>query len=183
VIRPKDDYRYGYRLWLDDAFELLLRSELLNAEGKAIEQIMFTDIHVLESIDDARLKPNISGKEYRWLIDDEGRHDSSSSDMPGWQAENVPGGFVLKQNVMQRLPEHKGMVNHLLYSDGLASVSVYIEPLPENIDVLRGASQMGAVNAFGRVVDDYHVTAVGEVPAATVELISSSLQYVKRDRQ
>jgi sigma-E factor negative regulatory protein RseB len=179
MIHPRDNYRYGYRLWLDDAFELLLGSELLDGEGNPIEQVMFTDIRVMENIDEARLKPNIAGKEYKWLIDDENTQDSSSTEMPGWRAENVPGGFELKQNVMQRLPEHTGMVNHLLYSDGLASVSVYIEPLPRNIDVLRGASQMGAVNAFGRVIDDYHVTAVGEVPAGTVKLISSSLQYVK----
>lgn len=182
MIRPKDEFRYGYRLWLDDAFELLLRSELLDGQGNVVEQVMFTDIRLLENMDAERLKPNIAENEYKWVTDDEPvqRLDVSK---PDWHAEKLPGGFVLTRDSMQRLPEHNVMVNHLLFSDGLASVSVYVEPVTAGEDVLRGNSQMGAVNAYGRVIDEYHVTAVGEVPAGTVEMIASSLRHMKGNGQ
>jgi sigma-E factor negative regulatory protein RseB len=178
AIRPKDKYRYGYRLWLDDAFELLLRSDLLDNEGNAVEQVMFTDIKLVESIDENRLLPNISGKEYNWVTgDDKHAKYDHADEGKGWNAVNVPAGFYLKHKNVHRMPENPRAVNHLLYSDGLASVSVYIEAYDDSADVLKGASRMGAVNAFGNVVGKHHVTAVGEVPRATVELISSSVQY------
>ncbi len=178
AIRPKDQFRYGYRLWLDDAFELLLRSDLLDNDGNAVEQVMFTDIKLLESIDESRLLPNISGKEYNWVTgDDNHDKDDHADERMGWNAVKLPTGFYLKHKNVHRMPENPRAVNHLLYSDGLASVSVYIEAYDESADILRGASRMGAVNAFGNIVGKHHVTAVGEVPRATVEMISSSVKY------
>lgn len=180
AIRPRDEYRYGYRLWMDDAFELLLRSELLDNEGNAVEQVMFTDIKLLESIDDKRLLPNISGKEYNWMTGDDNHKDASyKATNMGWYASQLPGGFALKHKNLHRLPDNKQSVAHLLYSDGLASVSVYIESYDESADNLKGASRMGAVNAYGNVVGNHHITAVGEVPRATVELFSTSVSYQK----
>lgn len=178
AIIPRDKYRYGYRLSLDDAFELLLSSELLDNEGKAVEQVMFTNITLLQDIDDKALLPNISGKEYHWVTD-EGSHteDASNAANMGWYAGQLPGGFVLKYKHIQHMPENKQKVAHLLYSDGLASVSVYIESYDKLSDNLKGASQMGAVNAYGNILGKHHITAVGEVPRATVELISRSVGY------
>lgn len=177
MIRPKDSFRYGYRLWIDDAFELLLSSELLDTQGNAIEQIMFTDLRLYEELDDNRLKPNISGKEYTWVTD---KDDKSSAPMPmddGWRADKIPQGFMLSHRNKHHLPDNRMPVEHIVYTDGLAWVSVYIEKLDARNDILQGASSMGAVNAYGRVMGDFHITAVGEVPQATVRLISSSVNH------
>ncbi len=179
VIKPQDKFRYGYRLWIDDAFELLLRSELLDSEGNAVEQIMFTDIKLYETIDEKLLQPNISGREYTWVTDDETPHDKPMMVDARWSVENKPKGFMLEHHNMHRLPESNLPVEHLVYTDGLAWVSVYIEKLASESDLLQGASSMGAVNAFGRIMGDYHITAVGEVPAVTVELLSSSVVHAK----
>ena len=179
AIQPKDEYRYGYRLWQDDAYELLLRSELLDSEGKAVEQVMFTDIKMLETIDDKHLLPNISGKEYNWVRgDDSHKHTSKQViDAMGWSVDSLPAGFTLKHKNIHRLPDNTKSVDHLLYSDGLASVSVYIESNETKADALNGASRMGAVNAYGNFIGKHHVTAVGEVPRVTVELFSRSISY------
>jgi len=179
VIKPQDKFRYGYRLWIDDAFELLLRSELLDPEGNAVEQIMFTDIKLYETIDEKLLQPNISGREYTWVTDDEKPHDKPMVVDARWSVKNKPKGFMLEHHNMHRLPESDLPVEHLVYTDGLAWVSIYIEKLASESDLLQGASSMGAVNAFGRIMGDYHITAVGEVPAVTVELLSSSVVHAK----
>ncbi len=177
MIRPKDNFRYGYRLWIDDAFELLLGSELLDAQGDAVEQIMFTELRPYEKIDAERLKPNIIGKEYTWVTD---KDNKASAPMPmddGWRAEKMPEGFMLSHRNKHHLPDNRMPVEHIVYTDGLAWVSVYIEKIDAQNESLRGASSMGAVNAYGRVMGNYHVTAVGEVPLSTVQLISNSVNH------
>jgi len=179
LIKPQDKFRYGYRLWIDDAFELLLRSELLDTEGNAVEQIMFTDIKLYETIDQELLEPDIDGREYKWVTDDESSHDAPMSVDTRWSVEGIPKGFMLEHHNMHRLPETNLPVEHLVYTDGLAWVSVYIEKLSSGSELLQGASSMGAVNAYGRIMGQYHITAVGEVPAVTVELLNSSIVHKK----
>jgi len=179
VIKPQDRFRYGYRLWIDDAFELLLRSELLDPEGNAVEQIMFTDIKLHETLDNDLLKPSISGREFTWVTDDEATHNEPMPVDPNWRVQKTPDGFMLAHHNMHNLPDSNLPVEHLVYTDGLAWVSVYIEKLGKDADTLKGATSMGAVNAYGRVMGQYQVTAVGEVPAMTVELLSSSVIHTK----
>ena len=57
-IRPIDKYRYGYQLWIDKNSRLLLKSELKNQLGVTLEQIMFTQLNVLDDIDDTLLEPS-----------------------------------------------------------------------------------------------------------------------------
>ena len=79
-------------------------------------------------------------------------------------------------NRHHNMPNQKA-VRHLVFTDGLASVSVFIEKHQASMPNLVGASRMGAVNAFGRLIQNHHVTAVGEVPRATVQMISESVRY------
>ena len=181
LIKPQDGFRYGYRLWIDDAFELLLRSELLDPEGTAVEQIMFTDIKLYESIDNKLLEPDLDGRQYNWVTDDEAPHDKPIP-MPvdvKWSVKNKPQGFMLEHHNMHKLPETNLPVEHLVFTDGLAWVSVYIEKLSSDAEMLEGASTMGAVNAYGRIMGNYHITAVGEVPAVTVKLLSTSIEHTE----
>jgi len=174
LIKPRDELRYGYRLWIDDAFELLLRSELLDTQGNAVEQVMFTDIRLHETLDSSLLEPNISGHEYTWVTDDENKQAPMPRDKR-WKVANNPHGFTVSHHNKQKLPDSRMPVEHLVLSDGLAWVSVYIEKNVKTPGLLQGPSSMGAVNAYGRVMGNYHVTAVGEVPSETVELLSGVL--------
>jgi len=176
-INPKDLYRYGYRLWIDESSNLLLKSELVDSQGAVLEQMMFTQIEIVDEIPDAMLKPAISGESFTWHGDDEKIEKDGEIDR-SWQVANMPSGFVVSARYKQQMPNSSQPAEHVIISDGLASVSVYIEPFNAESQSFVGASRMGAVNIFGLIQQDHQVTVVGEVPMSTVEMISKSIRYV-----
>ena len=175
VIVPSDRYRYGHRLWIDNETGLLLKTHLVDERGQLLEQFMFTEIEFMDSIPDELLKPRIIGDAYTWYEAEQAEDTETSSDS-GWVAKNLPAGFNTDMDRSHNMPNKK-LVRHLVFSDGLASVSIFIERSQKRTTSLVGSSRMGAVNAYGRLLNDYYVTAVGEVPSATVKLISESVVY------
>ncbi len=165
-VAPRDIYRYGYRLWVDNASGLLLKSELLD-DDRILEQVMFTSIELLPE-DEGGSPPEASEPQVK---DDQAAPKMSDS---SWSVTDLPEGFVLSN--LRRADKDNG-VEHLVFTDGLASVSVFIESAerPENSFV--GYSRLGAVNAFGAIVSGHQVTVVGEVPKAAVRRIGASLQH------
>lgn len=176
-IQAADGYRYGYDLWFDEQTGLLLGAELRDNEGQVIERIMMLDFKLQPQINPQDLAPSLSGEGFTWLTHP-GDQDSASKPPEGvaaeWSIGQLPPGFELEMDRMQMLPGHDVAVRHLLFSDGLTAVSVYIEAADER-DGLDGALHVGALSAFGRDVSGYRVIAVGEVPAATVEILASAL--------
>jgi sigma-E factor negative regulatory protein RseB len=181
VIIPKDNYRYGYRLWLDQSNWLLLKSEMRNATGETVEQLMFTDVHVVDSIPESMLKPGIASEKFTWFNGElSNEHDSlRQMDGLGWHAANLPSGYLIKDHYSQAMPGNNTPVEHMVISDGLATVSVYIEPFSAESQTFVGASNVGATNIFGSIIDDYHVTVVGVVPESTVQIIATSIRHDK----
>ncbi|WP_455211592.1 MucB/RseB C-terminal domain-containing protein [Kaarinaea lacus] len=175
-INPKDLYRYGYRLWLEETSNLLLKSELVNSQGEVLEQMMFTQIDIVDHIPEAMLKPAVSGESFTWH--GEGENGANDLDVDwAWQVVNLPSGFMISARYKQQMPNSSQPAEHVIISDGLASVSVYIEPFNAESQSFVGASRMGAVNIFGSVHEDHQVTVVGEVPMPTVEMIAQSIRY------
>ena len=91
-------------------------------------------------------------------------------------SEEPPPGFRLTESRVRTLPGSDHPVEHLVYSDGLASVSVFVEPSDATDQALSGLSRMGAAHAFTLILDGQQITAVGEVPPNTVERIARSLR-------
>lgn len=179
VISPKDRFRYGHSLWVDSETGLLLKTHLVDEQGRLLEQFMFTEIEFMESIPDSMLKPRITGDTYTWheakqpdadIIPEHGHENEE------WIVQRLPAGFSNDMKRHHNMPNQK-TVRHLVFTDGLASVSVFIEKHKPSMPNLVGGSSMGAVNAFGKLIKIYHVTAVGEVPQATVQMISESVVY------
>lgn len=177
-VMPRDRYRYGYRLWLDAHTGMLLRSDLLDSHGHTVERVMFTSLNYPQNISDAELKAAEIRPGFIWNIQGDSEKLSAAEERAHWQAMRLPPGFVLSLKDVQRVAGVSQPVRHLVYSDGLASVSVFAEANAPRRNALIGPSQMGAINAFGRQVGDHHVTVVGEVPAATVELIAQAMSLV-----
>lgn len=176
IIKPKDAYRYGYYLWADKETGLLLRSSLVNLQGEVVEQFMFTNIEIGKKIKLADLKSRYSGKKWVWHREKE-IHQSAEQETR-WKVKNLPKGYTLSHRIMRNMPMGNMTVEHLVYSDGLAAISVFIEPPSKNSDhKMKGATGMGAVHAFGTVVNNHQITVVGEVPAATVALVGKSIAY------
>jgi sigma-E factor negative regulatory protein RseB len=177
TVDPHDGFRYGYRLWMDRDLGLLLKSELIDAQGEIVEQLVYTNIDLPASIPDELLEPAISGAGYTWYNDDRSEPVTASAadNEPGWYPGWLPDGFELSEVARDPILASRDPVEHLVFSDGLASVSVFIEQLDAASEPLAGLDTMGAVNAYGRMIEDYQITVVGEVPAITVERISRSI--------
>lgn len=175
VIQPKDNYRYGHRLWVDEKTGLLLKTHLIDEKGELLEQFMFTEIEFLDVVPEHLLKPAISGDEYTWYEAQETNDtDAVEQSKVTWSITQLPAGFNSDMQRSHNMP-NKTSVQQLVFSDGLASVSVFIEKHKAHSPNITGASHMGAVNAFGRKLNNYHITVVGEVPRATVQLIGESV--------
>ena len=177
-VTPHDRFRYGYRLWMDHDSGLLLKSEFTDEHGEIVEQLVYTNIELPESIPDEQLEPEASGAGYTWYRDEQNEApvpDNGAGAEPHWYPGWLPDGFALREHARDSILESRDPVEHLLFSDGLASISVFIERLDTTSEPLDGLDSMGAVNAFGSMVDDLQITVVGEVPAATVERVAASI--------
>jgi sigma-E factor negative regulatory protein RseB len=172
-IKPKDQFRYGYMLWLDQDTAMPLKSQLIDEEGKIVEQILFTEIDLPRSIPASALEPTIDTTGFT-LLKPPAAAQSSEQAIP-WRAATVPGGFKLSVATQSAIAGSEYPVEHLVYSDGLATVSVFIEDPNTKTEVSKGFSHVGSTNAFSLTLRGRTVTAVGEVPQQTVRTIASSL--------
>jgi sigma-E factor negative regulatory protein RseB len=176
-ILPRDRYRYGYRLWLDEATAMPLRSEVVNGEGKAVEVMHFTRLEVRDRIAARDLEPAVDATGFQWVR--ASRRAESSPANVGWRPRKVPPGFRLVATRVQVVPGVPMPVQHLIFSDGFASVSVFIEPGTAKGPSPPESTRVGSANAFSTQVKGHVVTAIGEVPAATVRDFATSVAPVE----
>jgi sigma-E factor negative regulatory protein RseB len=172
AIRPHDGYRYGYRIWLDVETGFPLQTKLIDADGEAIEQIKFAEIDLNKEIHASALAPSHSTENFRWL-NQSSRHVTRSVET-AWGSESLPQGFRAISTHEEQVASGKDSVVHILYSDGLASVSVFIAA--RDGDDQEGVSSVGGSNAYSAIVGDHRVTAVGKVPATTVQQIATTMR-------
>ena len=175
-IRPRDAYRYGHRLWLDHITAMPLKIQLLDPEGKALEQIQFVSMIVPAEISDARLQPDVEVEGFTWLEQDRLPPEDDVNPGEQWTTADSPPGFLLKEARIRTLPGAEHPVDHLVFSDGMATVSVFVEPVEATDRELSGLSRMGAAHAFTLILNGRQITAVGEVPPATVERLARALR-------
>jgi len=166
-IEARDGWRYGHRLWLDKETALPLRMALMGEQGQPLEQMMFTQLQMGAVPAAADLSPS-SPQDLKRIQSLPPGKDSD----PGWRVSSPPPGFSLRS--ARRL----GDSVQLLYSDGLASVSIYIEPLLPNNQRGESVSRRGAVNASSVWGNGRRVVAIGKVPARTVALFARNVQPV-----
>jgi sigma-E factor negative regulatory protein RseB len=181
AIRPRDALRFGYRFWIDRGSKMLLKSDLTGVDGKPIEQVMFTHLVIGSDIPAADLKPSLTGDGYTWhsqMNDSRKPGDQENAGEPDWRVQKLPAGFTLSSFQHKRMREEQNDAEHMVYSDGLATISVYVEDADTVHRPLVGHSGMGAMNAYGVQIDGSQVTVVGEVPVDTVKMIATSLQRV-----
>ncbi|MGA8259385.1 MAG: MucB/RseB C-terminal domain-containing protein [Arenicellales bacterium] len=183
MVLPKDDFRYGYDLWADEKSGLLLKAVLLDHDKHPIEQYLFTSVDIGGDIPESELEPVTPKDDLVWYGDAQGGDSSeesgSSSDMSAghWVIGRVPAGFMLTRKIKRLSPMRARVVEHYVYSDGLASVSVFVQAIDKGDHRARinGINKMGAVHAFGREINGHQITVVGEVPSQTVDLIGMSV--------
>ncbi len=175
-IKPIDEYRYGYQLWIDKQSNLLLKSELKNQQGTSLEQIIFAQITINDDIDDELLEPSFIDKDVT-IINNIQHGNAKNTKAPlSWKATWMPKGFSMNEHTRQAMMTSDIPVDHIVYSDGLAMVSIFIEKLSTTPDNKEGPATFGGVSAYSTLQNGYQITAVGEVPQDTVKQMADSVR-------
>lgn len=176
ALRPKDEFRYGYKLWADIASGMLLKARIVNEKGEAVEEFTFTQLSIGGNIGRDRLKSAFAGESRHWRIDNAGVVPANLA-KSGWTVNAGIPGFHKVIEVKRQLRQSQ-RVSQIVYSDGLAAVSIFIEPLELRREPAHpGMSSMGAVNIFTRELANHVVTVVGEAPPRTVRQIADTVEY------
>lgn len=172
LLTPRDNLRYGYRLYADAGSGMLLKAVTVDAGGETIEQFSFTQLsigHVTRDM--VRTRHSAS----TWRIDNA---DASPAQLAGWSLSAELPGFRKIVELKRRLGASRS-VGQVVYSDGLAAVSVFIEPLDAaRREAMRtGLASVGAIHIYTREVANHMITVVGEAPAVSVQRIADAVEY------
>lgn len=181
-VAAKDDFRYGYRLWIDENSAMPVKTQLVDAAGNVLEQIIFASLTTPGTIDDELLKPEVNTDGFKWM-----KRTPSDRPVPDpmvWSALSLPPGYKRVEGGVGSLPGLPRPAAHLMFTDGVAVVSVFIESQDPKADAGKqrmagaplGAAQLGAASAYTVVMDGHRVTAIGEVPPVTVKAIAETLR-------
>jgi len=183
VFQPRDKMRYTHKMWAHVDSGLLLKAVVLDESNRVIEQYAFTQLNIGGDID------------RKWIVSNKSPNKSSSKSMDqnisgnaasgdhaiqkesGWLAYALPAGFKKTTEVSRHLQGSNKLVTHLVYSDGLAGISVFIEKLGDRSGVKQGLSSNGLIHVFIKVLDENLLTVVGEVPPRTVIQVAESVRY------
>ena len=176
---PNDQFRYRFDLWIDQETGLVLRSDLIDNKGQMIDSYMFVELQIDESKLSGAATSAIGGTDYVWSFDPQSMMRVPVVDSP-WKVQSVPDGFQRIEHVRTYASADAVGYEHMVFSDELSSVSIFIRKDIENRDsYLDGLSRLGAVNAYSRVFGPYNITVIGEVPDPTVRRIADSIAFVQ----
>ncbi len=173
MIEPLDAYRYGRRIWLDVESKLPLQLELLDPEDRVLEAFVVTELIVGDVGQQAAdLESRPDGGAEPWKVLDRVEVPADRR----WRLTQLPQGFTEVKRSRRKDLTDSAPVDHILVTDGLASVSVYIKQQGEDSELDSASRRLGAVNVYNRRIDGYLVTVLGDVPPETVRLIGDGVQ-------
>lgn len=168
-IAPRDAYRHGYRLWLEESTHLLLRSAVVDAGKRTLEQFMFVALDIGAKPKESDLAQSGAGGPAEPPV------EMPLGGPPQWRVDDLPPGFFFLR--AQRPAEGPTQTEHQLYTDGLANVSVYVESRAENAPSLPDRAAMrGALSIYTRDAGAWKITVLGDVPPATAERMALSVR-------
>ena len=183
AITPRDQFRYGYEIWADTQTAVPLKVNLIGRDGVTMEQMMFTEVDFPAAIPDVAFEmPQPDGNRIQRVMRDPASVASPPAVPPAppetmaWDVDHLPPGFHVTMRELRVLPNNGGTIEHLLISDGLSAISIFSAHRTATSKPLNGTSQIGAVNAYGRMIGTFHVTVVGEAPPETVKMIGDGLK-------
>jgi sigma-E factor negative regulatory protein RseB len=189
IIKPHDKLRYTHKMWADSASGLLLKSEVLDEHNNVIEEYSFTELSIGKNVDRSWLAQekqaavsSIKPQHTAELRDEKIPHVAQAAQAKeppyasGWRVDAIPAGFKKIAEVQRRLHDREMPVTQIVYSDGLAGISVFIEQSDNDEDDKSGLSNQGLIQIYTRLADNYLITVVGEVPAKTVMQVGDSVR-------
>jgi sigma-E factor negative regulatory protein RseB len=180
LLKPRDEWRYGHEFWMDVASGLLLKATLIGAGGEALESFAFTQVKIGGPLEHGALKPGFDLERVRVQ---QVRTTELRPDDMGWTFRTVLPGFR-KVASMKRQAGGAGSSAaaeslHVVFSDGLATISVFIEP-GGPAGEQEATATLGPVNVYRRQIDEYRVVVMGEVPAVAVKRLGEGMERKRK---
>ena len=173
---PLDTYRYGHELCIETGSGMLLKSRTFDKEGETMESMMFTSFSMLESVPDSMFRRSTPLEGYTWKVAGFGPDGEMPPDH-AWKIRNLPPGFSLSSVTRRQTSVSKSPVQHIVLTDGLVSVSVFISKVEDPRNFYEGAHNKGVISAYARDLNRHQITVIGEVPEGTVKSIGESVFY------
>lgn len=182
VLEPKDALRYSYRFWIDSEYGLLLKSVMFNNRNETMESIGFNQIALMNTVALDWFRPKIDHNK-NYVMEREQEVVAESGSPVDWEIKVLPAGYRKVDQLTRKVHGRPGLVTHVIFSDGLASVSLFIEhmakppkdkPLPKNALITTGNTSF-----YTNVNNGHLITVVGDVPEATVVQIANAIVFKK----
>lgn len=177
-LEPKDNLRYSYQFWIDTEYGLLLKSVMLNSQHEILDSIAFNQLALLTNVDLDWFQPNIDTKK-SYVMENEVASVIDNSVSSDWVIKELPAGYRKIDQMIQMVHGKSLPVTHVVFSDGLASVSLFVEPVTKNIKPRVGHSIVGNTSFYASTANGYQITVVGEVPEVTVAQIAKAVVFKK----
>ncbi|MFB4393241.1 MULTISPECIES: MucB/RseB C-terminal domain-containing protein [unclassified Pseudomonas] len=172
-LSPRDQHRYAFELHLDRQTGLPLRSLMLNDKGQLLERFQMTRLDTDDLPSDRDLQASAACKPIERVV------SKTADTAAGWRSDWLPPGFELVNSAVRRDPQRNSQVSSLMFDDGLARFSVFLEPVKGDAGVDTRA-QLGPTVAVSRHLNTpkgkVMVTVVGEIPLGTAERVALSMR-------
>ncbi|MCW5653263.1 MucB/RseB C-terminal domain-containing protein [Hydrogenophaga sp.] len=179
-ILPRDDLRFGYRIWSEQQTGLVVKLQTLGEQGSVLEQVAFSELQLDAPVSMDKLKKLM--KDTRGYEVLRPALKKTTPEAEGWRLkESVPGFSPMSCHTRDAgSPQPPGTAPmQWVFSDGLASVSLFVEPFDPQRHAQESVAVVGATHSVSRRVGDYWVTALGEVPAQTLRRFASALERAR----
>lgn len=173
-LEPKDGMRFSQRLCSENGTGLILRAKVLNDQRQVIEQYTFTDLKIGSHVGHTDLKSIFRARNRQWISDGQPRDEASNAES-GWSVTKAPVGFLKIAELKRTLPGRAQPVAQIVLTDGVASMSVFVEPNTTPGRTAEASSEDGTTTFFVRPMGDLMVTVLGEVPLATAQQVARSV--------
>ena len=175
---PKDKLRFAYRIWAEDKSGLVLKLETLAEDGQVLEQAAFSELQLDVPLRmDKLLKMMQATDGYRV---ERLQLQKTTAQAEGWVLKTPVPGFksvsCFRRPTSGRIEEGHAEPMQWTFSDGLASVSLFVEPYDRRHHQQASTLSIGATQTITRRLGTYWVTVMGEVPLGTLKLFASGLE-------
>ncbi|MFY9329730.1 MAG: MucB/RseB C-terminal domain-containing protein [Georgfuchsia sp.] len=179
LLEPRDNYRFQRQLWIDRKTGLLLKAETFSENGQQRESSAFTELHVGAAIDREAIKARFNRQAKDWRVQDV-RSRETGSDDGLWEFRAVLPGFHQVASVIRQPQPDLPEGSQLVFSDGLAAISVFFEPLKADApQPAVGQFAICALNVYKRVIGKYLILLMGDVPSHALKKFGDGIKARK----
>ncbi|MGE0357743.1 MAG: MucB/RseB C-terminal domain-containing protein [Burkholderiales bacterium] len=174
-LDPKDALRYAQRLCAEVGSGLLLRAKTLGPKNEVLELYAFTDLRMGRDVPRGEVKSAFVAQSKGWRREGESAAGKPAPGASGWAVEAPPSGFRLVSEMQRHLPKRSQPVTQLVLSDGLATMSVFVEPIAGAQRSAEVTSADGALSVYRMPMGEHLVTVLGEVPPEAAQQVGRSV--------